>query len=156
MRCCLVIILIRRGFGFVNMDFGLRGMNLMILTSVMRLRNLCGKSKSGWRSRGIGGMMSGCGVDGREYCVLMEGEVSFRIQVALRSILVEEEVVRKFMEGKDDGAAQEKKVDTILRGILKMKVSACETALSTKVDGPQANISRLLWESELEIARVAL
>jgi hypothetical protein len=100
--------------------------------------------------------MSGCGVDGREYCVLMEGEVSFRIQVALRSILVEEEVVRKFMEGKDDGAAQEKKVDTILRGILKKKVGACETALSTKVDGPQANISRLLWESELEIARVAL
>jgi hypothetical protein len=87
----------------------------------------------------------------------MEGEVSFRIQVALRTVLVaDENVLREFIEGKVDGKEQQSQVDKMLRGILKDKIDACEVALTVKwANCIESRLAQNLWEAELEIARVA-
>jgi hypothetical protein len=88
----------------------------------------------------------------------MEGEISFRIQVALRSILVSEECeVRDFMEGKSDGNREQRRVDTILRTILQEKINACEGILEERGnDRIESEFIWKLWEAELHIAQVAL
>lgn len=91
----------------------------------------------------------------------MEGEVSFRIQVALRSILASEECeVRDFMEGKSDGNREQRRVDTILRTILQEKINACEGILeergNDRIDRIESEFVWKLWEAELHIAQVAL
>jgi len=88
----------------------------------------------------------------------MEGEVSFRIQVALRSILVSEErEVRDFMEGKSDGKTEQSRVDTILQRILQEKISVCERTLKAEgKDCIESNFIRRLWGAELHVAQVAL
>jgi hypothetical protein len=92
----------------------------------------------------------------REYTVSFDGEVSFRIQVALRAGMIEEGDVRAFMEGKTDGKAEQVLIDMILKRILSEKVGACEDALKDFVDSSfEGRVIRDLWESELEIARRA-
>ena len=88
----------------------------------------------------------------------MEGEVSFRIQVALRSILVSEECeVRDFMAGKSDGNREQHRVDTVVRTILQEKINACERILEERgKDCIESEFIRKLWEAELQIAQVAL
>ena len=93
----------------------------------------------------------------REYTISMDGEVSFRIQVALRSVLVSNvDLVREFMEGKSDGKDQQGQVDNIVRKILFEKVKACKEALAR--EGPECiedEIVRKLWDAELQLARIA-
>jgi SET domain len=92
----------------------------------------------------------------REYTISMEGEISFRVQVALRSILVSEAELREFMEGKNDGEDQKGAVDEILRRILSEKMVVCEQALALeKQDCIEADFTRRLWERELHISRIA-
>jgi hypothetical protein len=87
----------------------------------------------------------------------MEGEISFRIEVALRSVLVsEEKVLREFMEGRNDGEDQAAQVDDILRKILLEKIDVCERTLEMKKeDCIEGNLIRKLWEMELHISKVA-
>ena len=88
----------------------------------------------------------------------MEGEISFRIQVALRSILVLEECeIRDFMTGNSDGKGEQHRVDMILRRILQEKINACERILEgERKDCIESELVRRLWEAELHIAQVAL
>ena len=88
----------------------------------------------------------------------MEGEVSFRIQVALRSILVSERhQLRDFMEGRSDGKEEQSPVDMILRRILHEKINICERTLNEDwKDCVESNFIRRLWGAELRVAQVAL
>ena len=91
------------------------------------------------------------------YTISVEGEVSFRIQVALRSIRGDEQRLLGFMEGKNDGQEEQGYVDGLLRGILGKKIRDCETALK-KVGGDDIEdiIVEKLWDAELHIARETL
>ena len=96
--------------------------------------------------------------DGWEYTISRDGEVSFRIQVALRSVLVSEErELREFMEGREDGSRHQGQVNQILKEILTVKIKACEAALMEVKDTEciEGKFIRKLWEGELQIVRVA-
>lgn len=88
----------------------------------------------------------------------MEGEISFRIQVALRSILVsEEQEVRDFMAGTSDGNGEQRRVDMILERILQEKINACERVLEGRgKDCIESEFVLRLWKDELHIAQVAM
>ena len=92
-----------------------------------------------------------------DYTISVEGEVSFRIQVALRSIRGDEQSLLEFVEGKNDGQEEQRYVDGLLRGILGKKVWECERALK-KVGGDDIEdiIVEKLWDAELHIARETL
>jgi len=92
-----------------------------------------------------------------DYTISVEGEVSFRILVALRSIQVDEHSLLEFMEGKNDGQEEQRYVDGLLRGILAKKVRECERALK-KLGGDEIEdiIAEKLWDAELHIARETL
>jgi hypothetical protein len=97
------------------------------------------------------------GTNGCEYTISRDGEVSFRIQVALRSVLVSEESeLREFMEGREDGARYQDQVDGILQEILISKIEACRVALDVEdKECIESTFIQRLWEGELHIARVA-
>jgi hypothetical protein len=104
---------------------------------------------------GIGGMSFDALI--RDYTICSDGEDSFRIQVALRTVVLDldlqEDVLRLFMEGRDDGGEQQGDVDRILKGILVGIAEVCENALEGVFE---KDIIRRLWEEDLEIARSAL
>lgn len=92
-----------------------------------------------------------------DYTISVEGEVSFRIQVALRSICGDEESLLEFMEGKRDGVEEQGYVDSLLKGILKRKVRECERAIKkSEGDGIEEIIAEKLWDAELHIAKETL
>ena len=91
-----------------------------------------------------------------DYTVSKDGEASFRIQVALRSILEAGDMLREFMEGKNDGKDHQSQVDEILGQLLLGKVAACQQALALeKPECVAFDIVRQLWEAELRIAQNA-
>lgn len=104
---------------------------------------------------GIGGMSYDALI--RDYTICGDGEDSFRIQVALRSVVLDldlrEDVLKLFVEGRDDGGEQQGDVDRILRGILVGITEVCENALEGVFE---KDIIRRLWEEDLEIAKNAL
>lgn len=92
-----------------------------------------------------------------DYTISVEGEVSFRIQVALRSICGDEQSLLEFMEGKRDGVEEQGYVDSLLKGILQRKVSECERAIKkSDGDGIEEIIAEKLWDAELHIAKETL
>lgn len=98
--------------------------------------------------------------DDSDYTVAADGEVSFRIQVGLRSVLLNpmkhEDALRQFMEGQNDGNAQQREIDGILKRILDEKIRECKKALVTFEDECiEGRMVRRLYESELSIAQVA-
>jgi hypothetical protein len=98
--------------------------------------------------------------DYSDYTIAAGGEVSFRIQVALRAVILdprkEESILRQFMEGTSDGNAQQREIDEMLKRLVKQKIQECENALATvQKDCIEGNIVRQLWEAELNIAHVA-
>lgn len=92
-----------------------------------------------------------------DYTISVEGEASFRVQVALRSIRGDEQSLLEFMEGKRDGLEEQWEVDGSLKGILTRKVSECERALK-KLGGDEIQdiIAEKLWDAELHIAKETL
>lgn len=93
-----------------------------------------------------------------EYTISNDGEVSFRIQVALRMGIGRREVeVRGFMLGERDGREEQDEVDRALRNVLERKVVESEEFLKElKGEGDEVGIIRTLWEEELQIAKTAL
>jgi GTP cyclohydrolase III len=83
--------------------------------------------------------------------------MSFRIQVALRTVVIDidkqQDILRRFMEGKDEGIAQQRKVDRILKGILTDIAKHSEVALKV---GVGKDVIKKLWEENLRIAKAAL
>jgi hypothetical protein len=104
---------------------------------------------------GIGGMSLDTLI--RDYTIGCDGECSFRIQVALRTVVmdldVQEDVLKRYMEGTDHGGEQQGDVDRILKGILVGIAEVCEKALEGALE---KDITRRLWEEDLEVARTAL
>jgi hypothetical protein len=97
--------------------------------------------------------------DNREYTIDVDGEVSWRIEVALRAVLLatEEEKLHKFLAGYYDGAPEQAQVNDVLRGILVGKVQQCERVLAVKWSScVEGDLVEKLWEGELSIARKAL
>jgi hypothetical protein len=98
--------------------------------------------------------------DYSDYTIAADGEVSFRIQVALRAVILdprkEESMLREFMEGRIDGNTQQHEIDELLKKILKHKIQECEKALATvQRSCIEAKTIQLLLESEMSIAQVA-
>jgi len=93
-----------------------------------------------------------------EYTVSNDGEISFRIQVALRiGIGRREREVRGFLLGERDGREEQDEVDRALRNVLERKVVESEKFLKElKGEGNEVGIIRALWEAELQIAKTAL
>lgn len=65
----------------------------------------------------------------------------------------QQDILRQFMEGKDDGIAQQREVDRILKGILTDIAKHSEVALK---DGVEKDVIKKLWEENLRIAKAAL
>jgi len=92
-----------------------------------------------------------------DYTISVEGEVSFRIEVALRSIQGDEQSLLGFMDGRRDGEEEQGYVDGLLREILGKKVRECERALK-KLGGNEIEdiVAEKLWDAELHIAKETL
>jgi hypothetical protein len=99
------------------------------------------------------------GTDGSEYTIDVEGEVSWRIEVALRAVLLAEdtEKLQKFLEGYYDGAPEQRQINDIIREILVAKVGECEGFLEgMAMSCIESDLVRRVWEAELNIARTCL
>jgi hypothetical protein len=89
----------------------------------------------------------------------VEGEVSWRIEVALRAVLLAEdgEKLQKFLEGYYDGAPEQGQVNDVVRGILVTKVGECEGFFLGKLTSCiEKDLVWRVWEAELNIARKSL
>lgn len=95
-----------------------------------------------------------------EYTVSCCGEVSFRIQVAVRTLCcTARDKVRGYLMGERDGVEEQGLVDGVLQGVLEDKVRRGEEVLGRigkGEDGVEGGIVRTLWEDEGRIARSAL
>ena len=93
----------------------------------------------------------------RGYTVAGDGEVSFRVQVALRATVLDVEGLQAVVEGRDDGEEQQDLVDGMIKKILGRKVASATHALSVlEGDDEVTLLARKLWASDLYIARLAL
>lgn len=142
------------------MDLFHQKMHLMIWISREKSRTWWKCKKIGWTDTDIGGTALVFRLtDGSDYTINIDGDGSWRVEVALRAILLaaEEEKLQKFLEGYYDGAPEQAKVNDILRGILEVKVGQCEKVLAGKwTSCIEKDMVRTLWEGELNIARKAL
>jgi len=131
----------------------------MIWISRGRLRQSSGYVRIGWSNRDIGGTIHLFVIDVREYTVSLDGIVSWRVEVALRAVLLstDEETLQRFLAGQYDGTREQGQVNDILRKILVEKVELCETVLALSwTSCIEKDLVRKLWERELNIARATL
>jgi len=131
----------------------------MIWISQGRLRQSLGYVKIGWRNRDIGGTIRLFVIDVREYTISLDGIVSWRVEVALRAVLLstDEEQLQMFLSGHYDGTREQRQVNDILRKILFEKVEQCEKVLALNwTDCIERDLVRKLWEGELNIAKTTL
>ena len=92
-----------------------------------------------------------------DYTISVEGDISFRIRVALRTVRLDEQSLFEFMEGRRDGHEEQGYVDGLLKGILRKKVEECEGALNRLCeDKVEDIIAQKLWDAELHIAKETL